>query len=273
VGALDVVAGWPVDHVAAGTVDEHGLRTVAGEHDRPFDLASVTKVLTATAVLVAVEEETVALDDPAGPPGSTVRHLLAHASGLPFEGSTPVAAPEKRRIYSNAGFELLGEIVAERSGIDFASYLDEAVAQPLGLSATALTGSPARDATSTVDDMLGVAAELLTPSKVLSPITLAEATAPVFPDLAGVLPGFGRQDPNPWGLGFELRDGKVPHWTPRQASPATFGHFGRSGTFLWVDPQEGIACVALTDRPFGQWAIEAWPALGDRVLDEVRSGG
>ena len=97
--------------------------TVAGEHDRPFELASVTKVLTATAVLVAVEEEIVALDEPAGPPGSTVRHLLAHASGLPFEGSTPVAAPGKRRIYSNAGFELLGEIVAERSGIDFASYL------------------------------------------------------------------------------------------------------------------------------------------------------
>ena len=107
----------------------------------------------------------------------------------------------------------------------------------------------------------------------LSPITLAEATAPVFPDLAGVVPGFGRQDPNPWGLGFELRDGKRPHWTPQQASPATFGHFGRSGTFLWVDPEAGVACVALTDRPFGQWAIDAWPALGDLVLDEVRSGG
>ncbi len=272
--ALDDVLRWPVEHAAAGTVDGERRHQVAGEHDRPFELASVTKLLTATAVLVAVEEEIVALDDLAGPPGSTVRHLLAHASGLPFEGLAPVAAPAKRRIYSNTGFELLGEIVAERSGIEFTSYLDEAVVQPLGLRSTALTGSPARDGISTVDDPCSVAEELLAPGKVLSPVTLAEATAPVFPDLAGVVPGFGRQDPNPWGLGFELRDGKQPHWTPSRASPATFGHFGRSGTLLWVDPEAGVACVALTDRPFGQWAIETWPSFGDRVLERLlRSGG
>ncbi len=52
----------------------------------------------------------------------------------------------------------------------------------------------------------------------------------------------------------------------RRNSPATFGHFGRSGTFLWVDPVAGLGVGCLTDRPFGAWAGEAWPALSDAVL-------
>jgi CubicO group peptidase (beta-lactamase class C family) len=76
--------------------------------------------------------------------------------------------------------------------------------------------------------------------------------------------------PNDWGLGFELRDRKSPHWTGTRNSPATFGHFGAAGTFLWVDPDAGLACAVLTDEPFGPWAVEAWPALGDAVLDAGR---
>src|SRR5205823_5774487 len=96
--------------------------------------------------------------------------------------------------------------------------------------------------------------------------TLAEATAVVFPGLDGVLPGFGRQRPNDWGLGFELRDSKSPHWTGHTNSAATFGHFGRSGSFLWVDPAIGLACAALAGVDFGPWAIEAWPRLSDAVI-------
>ena len=95
---------------------------------------------------------------------------------------------------------------------------------------------------------------------------MAEAAAVAFPGLRGVLPGFGLPDPCDWGLGFELRDRKSPHWTGARNSPATFGHFGRSGTFLWVDPVAGLALACLTDRPFGAWAGEAWPALSDAVL-------
>ena len=90
-----------------------------------------------------------------------------------------------------------------------------------------------------------------------------------FPGLTGVLPGFGRMEPNDWGLGFELRDGKHPHWTGSRNSPATFGHFGRSGTFLWVDPERRVALGVLTDEPFGDWAVAAWPALSDAVLAEA----
>jgi CubicO group peptidase (beta-lactamase class C family) len=87
-----------------------------------------------------------------------------------------------------------------------------------------------------------------------------------YPGLAGVLPGYGRQQPNDWGLGWEIRGSKDPHWTGATSSPETFGHFGRSGTFLWVDPEAGLACLALTDRDFGDWAIQAWPAFIDQVL-------
>jgi CubicO group peptidase (beta-lactamase class C family) len=97
---------------------------------------------------------------------------------------------------------------------------------------------------------------------------LAEATSVAFGGLAGVLPGYGRFDPCDWGLGFELKDAKVPHWTGASNASGTFGHFGQSGSFLWVDPVARVACAALSDRPFGAWAVESWPALADAVLEE-----
>ena len=101
--------------------------------------------------------------------------------------------------------------------------------------------------------------------------TVDEATSVQFPGLAGVLPGWGRMDPNDWGLAFELRDHKSPHWTSAQSSPRTFGHFGAAGTFLWVDPDAGLACGVLMDKDFGDWAIEAWPRFNDLVVGEERA--
>ena len=51
---------------------------------------------------------------------------------------------------------------------------------------------------------------------------------------------------------------------------AQLGHFGGSGTFVWIDPDAGLALVALTDRTFGAWAIEAWPRFADAVLSAAR---
>jgi CubicO group peptidase (beta-lactamase class C family) len=237
-----------------------------GPRDLELRWASVTKLTTALAVLVAAEEGIVDLDAPAGPPGSTVRHLLAHASGLPFHGDTPIAKPGQRRIYSNPGFERLGDLVAEAAEMPFAEYLARGVFEPIGIRAT-LRGSPAADVHGTLDDMLRVAQELLEPN-VVAPETLAEATSVQFPGLGGVVPGFGRWDPNDWGLGFELKDAKSRHWTGSRNSPRTFGHFGGSGTFLWVDPDRRLACACLTDREFDDWALEAWPRLSDAVLVE-----
>ena len=258
--ALAQAADWPCEHVAvavAGRVD-----ATYGDTERDFDWASVTKLATAVAVLVAAEEGVVDLDEPAGPRGSSVRHLLEHASGLPIDDGPPIARAGTRRIYSNVGFDVLGRHVAERSGMRFAAYYEHVWGLPLA-------GHPASGARGSLTDLLVVARELVEPQRVARE-TLDEATTVQFPGLDGVLPGFGRQSPNDWGLGLELRDGKSPHWTGERNSPRAFGHFGRSGTFLWVDPEAGIALACLTDRPFGEWAKEAWPRLADAVLAEAR---
>lgn len=265
--ALDLLRSWPAPTVAAVVTGPDDLLAQAGPVERPFPLASVTKALVALACLVAVEEGSLALDAPAGPEGSTVRHLLAHASGLAPDQEAPAAAPGTRRIYSNAGFEVLGREFAAGSGIPVEDYLAEGVAQPLDLPTVRLDGSPAHGAVASAADLATVGRELLCPTLVTA-ATIEEAATPQFPDLDGVLPGFGRQAPNPWGLGLEVRGHKSPHWTGRRSSARTFGHFGRAGTFLWVDPVVGLACAVLTDLDFGPWAVELWPAFTDAVLDD-----
>jgi CubicO group peptidase (beta-lactamase class C family) len=266
-----LLADWPVERVAAGVTDGTGTRAVAGDPGWRVRTASVSKLLVGLAALVAVEEGAVELDEPAGPPGATVAHLLAHTSGLAFDQDRALARPGARRIYSNVGIERFATHLAARTGIGFEDYLHQAVLAPLGMADTALAGSPAHDIVSTVADLLRFGRELLRPTLV-APATLVDATRAHFPELAGVLPGIGRFDPNPWGLTFELRDGKDPHWTGRHNSPRTFGHFGGSGTFLWVDPEAGLGCVALTRREFGRWALAAWPPFSDAVLAVVGRG-
>ena len=268
--AVQAALDWPVDNAAAAVIAADGaVLATAGEQQRPFPLASVTKLLTAYAVLVAVEEGALEWDTPAGPDGSTVRHLIAHTSGLAFDSDKVQGAPGTKRIYSNSGFEQLAQAVAEAAGMPFEYYLRDAVCVPLEMAATTLPGSPAADGVSTAADLSRFAAELQAPT-LLDPSTVAAATEVAFPGLDGLLPGFGRQRPNDWGLGFEIRDGKSPHWTGSASSPRTFGHFGQAGTFLWVDPDAGASAVALTDRDFGEWSKQAWPPWTDGVLAALR---
>ncbi|WP_024803462.1 serine hydrolase [Nocardia sp. BMG51109] len=270
--ALEQIRDWPVRHAAAGVVTASGAARAEGDGERVFALASVTKPLAAYAVLVAVEEGAIELDQPAGPPGSTVRHLLAHTSGLAFDTNVIMAEPGERRIYSSSGFEVLAQFVADRTGIAFADYLHEAVFEPLEMKSSVLGGSAGHGARSSLHDMMRFAAELLSPT-LLSGQTFAEATGVQFPDRNGVLPGYGSQRPNDWGLGFEIRDDKSPHWTGGANSPRTFGHFGQSGTFLWVDPALRVACVALSDENFGDWARAVWPTFSDAVIAEITVPG
>jgi CubicO group peptidase (beta-lactamase class C family) len=265
VQALAQIDQWPVDNAAAAIVSLKGVAGTHGDGERPFRWASVTKVFTGAAVLVAAEEGILDLDEPAGPKGSTVRHLLAHASGLPFEGTVPIGRPGERRIYSNAGFDALGDLVAARAEMPFADYLRGAVLEPLGLPGAELRGRPSEGLRGPVDDLARFGQELLSPS-FLAAETLAEATTVAFPGLNGIVPGIGRYEPNDWGLGFELKNGKEPHWTGSANSARTFGHFGGAGAFLWVDPEAGVALACLSDRQFGDWALEAWPLLSDAVL-------
>lgn len=272
--ALELVSSWPVPNAAAAVVADDGtMLGSAGDVERPFRLASLSKMLTAWAVLIAVEEGLIMLDDAVGQPGCTLRHLLAHAGGYAFDGPEPIAAPARRRIYSNTGIELAANEVEERAGMAFGEYLEQAVFAPLGMGASRLTGSPAHSVMSTAGDFARFLAELQRPT-LLSAGTAADAVQPQYPELAGIVPGVGRFDPCPWGLGFEIRGGKSPHWTGRRNSAATYGHFGGAGTMTWVDPEAGGALVALTDRPFDDWSVEAmrcWPALSDAVVAELGS--
>lgn len=266
--ALDALCDWPVPAAAAAVVGPAGVLATHGDTAKVFTLASVTKPLVARAVQVAIEEGVVELETAAGPPDSTIRHLLAHASGLAMHSDQVLARPGTRRMYSNYGFAVLAETVQRESGIEFGSYLREAVFEPLGMGTTRLEGGAATagfGATSTVGDLAAFAADLLRPLTVSAQLH-AEATAVQFPGLDGVLPGYGVQRPNDWGLGFEIRDSKSPHWTGARNSARTFGHFGQAGGFIWADPEVDLALVVLTDRDFGEWALDLWPAVSDRVI-------
>jgi CubicO group peptidase (beta-lactamase class C family) len=273
--ALDVLDDWPVAAAAAAVIGPSEVLASHGDTDRQFALASVTKLLTARAAQIAIEEGAVDLDTAAGPPGSTVRHLLAHASGLAMHSDQTLAKPGTRRIYSNYGFAVLAEMVQQAAGIEFGRYLAEAVFEPLGMTESRLDGGAQAagfGATSTVADLAAFAGDLLNPVTVSAQMH-AEAITVQFPGLNGVLPGYGQQRPNDWGLGFEIRDAKTPHWTGGKNSARTYGHFGQSGTLVWADPDAQVALVVLTDRDFGEWALPLWPALSDAVLSATATAG
>lgn len=198
--ALDALDDWPVATAAAAVVGPSGVLAAHGDTDRPFVLASVTKLLVARAVQVAIEEGVVELDTPAGLPDSTVRHLLAHASGLAMHSDHILAAghpPDvlQPRIH-RAGRD-------GRAGLRLRvhQYLSEAIFEPLGMAATRLDGGAEAagfGAISTVADLAAFAADLLCPTTVSAPMH-ADAISVQFPGLDGVLPGYGVQRPNDWG--------------------------------------------------------------------------
>lgn len=268
---LASIDSWPVPHAAAAIV--HGTSIVSrGDTTHHFRLASISKVITAWACLIAVEEGSVSLDDPVGPPGSTLRHCLAHAAGYGFDTPDTIIGVEKRRVYSNTGIERAAHHVAERSGIPFPDYVREAIFEPLNMNDSTLKSSAAYGVWSTVDDLCRFALELMHP-RLITAQTGALVRTVQFPQLGGVIPGLGSFSPNPWGIGAEVRGDKSPHWTGATNSPSTFGHFGGSGTMMWIDPTIDTALIALTDRDFDQWAqdaLVAWRSLSDAVVASVR---
>lgn len=257
-------AAWPVDRAGFAVVSADGILELQGDGG-VFELASIAKLFAALTAMIALEEGSLDLEAPAGPDGATVRHLLAHASGLDFDGDRVVARVGARRVYSNTGIEQYAEHLATRTGMEYSEYLRMGVLEPLSLEDTVLYGSPAHGMRSSVSDVARLGRELLSPTLVSSN-TLAAARTPVFPELSGVLPGIGRFDPNPFGLAIEVKGDKKPHWSGDLTSPETFGHFGGAGTFLWVDPQIGVGAIALADKTFGPWAMRAWPPFNDAVV-------
>lgn len=271
--AWHLASSWPTDEWSAAVVyRSRGLSVVEthGNVDRLQRIASVSKPLAAWATLIAVEEGSVTLDDAVGQSGCTVRHLLCHAGGYPFEGTQPVGKPGAKRIYSNTGYDMLATHLEHCTEMSFADYLADAVFAPLRMTHSSLQGSSAKDVHSTVSDLVQFIHELRSPT-LISRDTWLDAITPVMPELSGVVPGIGSFDPCPWGLGVEIRGHKTPHWTGPHNSAATFGHFGGIGSFLWVDPVADVACVMLSEHEFDSWGMEYWPAFSDAVLSSVAS--
>lgn len=266
--ALDLTSDWPVPHVSAAILRAGRLVETVGDTERVQRLASISKPMAAWATLVAIEEGIVELDQPVGQPGCTLRHLLAHAGGYAFEGDEPIARPETTRMYSNTGFSLVAQTVETAAGMAFADYLHEAVFVPLGMHSSALRGSAAHGVRSNLSDTCRFVAEVMRPTLIHAD-TAAEAERIHYPTLGGIVPGVGRYEQCPWGLGFEVRGTKEPHWTGTTNSPRTFGHFGGSGTMFWIDPDRDLALVALADRDYDEWAADAlrmWPELSDAAI-------
>ncbi len=256
---------WPCESVAAAVIAPSGEVHRHGDTTQVFALASITKLLTAAAVHLAVEEGSVTLDHEVDERGTTMADLLAHAGGLAPNGKV-LDDPGRRRIYSNAGYEMAAAAVEASAGLTFADYLHEGIFSPLAMGSSALLTSPAFGAESTVDDLVRFVQHL---PELLDPTTLGLMVSAHLPELIGVLPGYGRQAPNTWGLGPEIRAEKSPHWTGHTNSPSTWGHFGQTGTFLWVDPEVMVTCIVLTNHAFDEWAKPLWPAFSDAVRAEL----
>ena len=276
--ALERVAGWPVDHAAAAVIRSDGTDTI-GDVERSFRLASLSKPISAWAIMVAIEEAVIDLDGPLchveAPDGATMRHLLAHAAGFGFDGDQPFAAIERTRIYSNTGFERAAAELEGAAEMPFGEYLLAAVFEPLGLTSAELRGSPAHGVWCRLTDAAAFVEEMRRP-RLIADETWREVVRPQYPELGGIVPGVGRFDPCPWGLGVELHGDKSQHWMGSAASAATFGHFGGAGTMMWVDPVADVGLVALTDRAFDDWSAEAlirWPELADAVIAEAGAAG
>jgi CubicO group peptidase (beta-lactamase class C family) len=263
------IADWPVGSASVAVIGPGGILDLVDD-GLAHPWASVTKVISALTVLDATFEGVISLDDPAGPPESTVRHLLSHASGLSADSDKVLGRPGTRRVYSNRGIDLAAEHLEGRTGRPFSAELSERVLDLLSMDGTELVGVPAHGARGPITDLAALAAELLRPNLLL-PNVVELASTVAFPGLSGVLPGFGRQQDNDWGLGCEIRDHKSPHWTSPDNSERTFGHFGQSGSFLWVDPVADLACVSLADTAFGPWAADVWPRLSTAVLQQYGS--
>ena len=117
---LEELSDWPVDNVAAHIIGAEtstfGDVNTLGDMEAQFHLASVSKLISAYAVLIAVEEGAFELDEPVDGslvPGwdtaPTPRELLSHASGVDFRERTQKRPSRSQRLYSSAGFDILAD--------------------------------------------------------------------------------------------------------------------------------------------------------------------
>lgn len=245
--------------------DAENVMLEVGDVEKIYQYKSVTKPIAAWGILVAIAKGKFDLDTPAGPSGSTFRHLLAHASGLPPEEGDPLAMPGRRRIYSNYGFDVMGQEAEKYLDVSIQDWIEREVLDPLGMESVRIVGSIAHAGTGCARCLVPFGREILKPT--LIPRDLAEkAFQSQFAGIPGVTPGYGRQQNNPWGLGFSIRNPLEPHWTGHGFSNHVVGHFGMSGSFFYMDLSKGKGGAFLGVQHFNKDHIQHWPALTDAMI-------
>lgn len=158
-------------------------------------------------------------------------------------------------------------MITVSTGIEFADYVHAALCEPLGIDIK-IESSAGHGFSASVDALIPVVQEFLSP-QLISPQTLHEALSNQYADLAGIVPGYGRHNPCPWGLGFELHGTKTPHWMGDSLPTDMAGHFGQAGTFLWFHPASQRAVIVLTDEMFGEWSKDLWPEFNNKLWEDM----
>lgn len=331
-GAVVMVGhrGGVVFHRAYGhrqTVPE----PVAMQPDTVFDLASLTKpIATATSVMRLIETGVIGLDDKVadhvsefageGKQEVTVRQLLLHVGGLIADNamSDYQDGPERSRLnflavglkdspgtrfrYSDVGYQVLGELIAAKTGKSVGEYAAETIFRPLGMHETTyLPGEYLRDRAattqqrqgrpmvgevhdprayamggvaghaglfSTADDLAIYAQAMLGGGacgdvRILQPETVAMMTA------GYEVPGAIR------GLGWDKRSGYSSN-RGETMTDAAVGHGGFTGTVIWIDPGLDLFVIFLSNRvhPDGEGSVNALAGrVGTVAADAARAAG
>jgi CubicO group peptidase (beta-lactamase class C family) len=265
-----LLAGWPSGSaVSLLALRDGALETVAteGDRERIYDWASLSKLVVAVAVGIEHDWQYLSLDAPIGPANSTVADLLSHASGVGIDASAPLQPLRQRRIYSTYGYDLVvTRLVNERPPLE---WLKDRFLTPLGMNDVTDDGS----VTAGLRGSLASAESLATTwlrGDLLGPATFARMRTTHLPELNGVVPGFGSFTPCPWALGPEVK-GTKDHWMGSEWPATSYGHFGKSGSLLLVDPVAEVAVVALSSEPFGQWAVDLWPTWTNEMHRQLVS--
>jgi len=301
-GRLTYEAGSPA--VAASTV---------------YDLASLTKPISAMAIATLIAGGQLSLDQPVvrylpefanGPNPAwrsqvTVKHLLTHTSGLPPLPdellktvknkdewmakllAQPLAfAPGTSSSYSGTGFALLAEIAERLTGKDFAVFTREKLFDPLGMKNTgygppeelAKRIAPVGDYApplkrlvrgsdglyATASDLSAFAQMLLNGGVYAQQRVLRRSTIQQF-TTRNPVPGSDQGSALGWlAPGSIISSGQL-------LSPQSYGHFGVTGTMMWIDPARQMFIILLDNTTYPDPANRKIPTVWGTLPDAVIS--
>jgi serine-type D-Ala-D-Ala carboxypeptidase len=320
-GAALAIGRWDrtVVERGVGTLDRGFASPNVDPDHTLYDLASLTKVVAATtAVMILVEDGKMELDAPVSrylrefsggeKDWVTIRHLLAHSSGLPagaqIAAPSPqlalqraLAVPLKTRPgqsveYSDVGFVVLWAAAERAHGAPLHLLLHERVFDPLEMWMTTFNPGAACFRCAPTDPRPGYQGVVHDPmARHLGGITGNAGLFSTVHDLArfasmlangGELEGrrvlqrstvelFTRRQPGAGtrALGWDTPDARGAGAAGLQISRNAFGHTGFTGTSMWIDPARGTWVVLLSNRTMQPAGPNRMQAIRRQINDYV----